>query len=79
MFSLNSTWINGLVNSGEAGDLRCHRAHYDVTVMTSLALSSASSDDKTHNWLLLKCYSFVSVCVCVCVWGGGGGGGGGDS
>ena len=27
-------WINGWVNSGEAGDLRCHRAHYDVTVMS---------------------------------------------
>ena len=26
-------WINGWVNSPEAGDLRRHRAHYDVTVM----------------------------------------------
>ena len=26
-------WINGWVNSREAGDLRRHRAHYDVTVM----------------------------------------------
>ena len=26
--------INGWVNNGEAGDLRCHRAHYDVTVIT---------------------------------------------
>ena len=26
-------WINGWVNNGEAGDLRHHRAHYDVTVM----------------------------------------------
>ena len=26
-------WINGWVNNGEAGDLRCHRAHYDVIVM----------------------------------------------
>ena len=33
MFSLISAWINGLVNNGEAGDLRRHRAHYDVTVM----------------------------------------------
>ena len=24
---------NGWVNTGEAGDLRRHRAHYDVTVM----------------------------------------------
>ena len=25
------TWINGIVNNREAGDLRRHRAHYDVT------------------------------------------------
>ena len=32
-FSLICDWINGWVNNGEAGDLRRHRAHYDVTVM----------------------------------------------
>ena len=26
-------WINDWVNIGEAGDLRRHRAHYDVIVM----------------------------------------------
>ena len=36
MFSLICVWINGWVNNGEAGDLRCHRGHYDVTVMPSL-------------------------------------------
>ena len=34
MFSLIFAWINGWVNNREAGDLRRHRAHYDVTVMT---------------------------------------------
>ena len=33
MFSLIYTRINGWVNNGEAGDLRHHRAHFDVTVM----------------------------------------------
>ena len=33
MSSWISTWINGQVNNHEAGDLRCHLAHYDVTVM----------------------------------------------
>ena len=33
MFSLIRDWINGWVNNREAGDLRRHRAHYDVTVM----------------------------------------------
>ena len=33
MFSLICARINGWVNNGEAGDLRRHRAHYDVGVM----------------------------------------------
>ena len=33
MFSLIYAWINGWVNNRKAGDLRRHRAHYDVTVM----------------------------------------------
>ena len=33
MFSLICSWINGCVNNGEAGDLRRHRAHYDVILM----------------------------------------------
>ena len=33
MFSLICAWLNGWVNNREAGDLRRHRAHYDVTVM----------------------------------------------
>ena len=33
MFSLICAWINGGVNNCEAGDLRRHRGHYDVTVM----------------------------------------------
>ena len=32
-FSLIYDWINGWVNNREAGDLRRHRAHYDVIVM----------------------------------------------
>ena len=37
MFSLIHDWINGWVNNREAGDLRCHCAHYDVTVMRSIS------------------------------------------
>ena len=33
MFSLNWAWTNGWVNNRDAGDLRRHCAHYDVTVM----------------------------------------------
>ena len=33
-FSLLSVWTNDWVNKWDAGDLRCHRAHYDVTVIS---------------------------------------------
>ena len=33
MFSLICTWMNGWVNNREAGDMRRHLAHYDVTTM----------------------------------------------
>ena len=33
MFSSICAWINGWVNNREAGDLRRHRTHYDVTVI----------------------------------------------
>ena len=35
MFSFICDWINGWVSSSEAGDLKHHRAHYDVIVMSS--------------------------------------------
>ena len=34
MFSLICAWINGWVNNSETGDLRRHRTHYYVIVMT---------------------------------------------
>ena len=33
IFSLICAWTNGWVNNREAGNLRRHRAHYDVTLM----------------------------------------------
>ena len=39
MFSLICVWVNGWINNGEAGDLRCYCAHYDVTVMTALTVT----------------------------------------
>ena len=34
MFSLICAWMNGGINNCEVGDLRRHRAHYDVFVMS---------------------------------------------
>ena len=31
-FSLICTWTNGWVNNHDAGDLRCHCSHFDITV-----------------------------------------------
>ena len=36
MFSLICVWIYDWVNNREVGDLRCYRAHYDVSVMQSV-------------------------------------------
>ena len=35
MFSLICAWTNGYANNQDAGDLRCHHANYDVTVMAT--------------------------------------------
>ena len=58
MFSLICPWLNGWVNNGEAGDLRRHRAHYDVTVMYicsipngwALASQPAAADSCLSLW-----------------------------
>ena len=39
MFSLIRAWTRGWVNNRDTGDLRRHRAHYDVTVMLVLLLN----------------------------------------
>ena len=57
MFSLICAWINGWVNNRDAGDLRRHRAHYDVTTMN---LPHSISKDKTEttitiNLLMITC------------------------
>ena len=44
MFSLICAWISSWVNNPEAGDLRRHRANYDVTVMI---LNRSTSDPDT--------------------------------
>ena len=53
MFSLICAWINGWVNNGEAGDLRRHRAHYDVNVMLQLYTITLASLIIHFLWLLM--------------------------
>ena len=42
MFSLICARINDWVNNREAGDLRCHRGHYDVIVMNTCSIHLTS-------------------------------------
>ena len=45
MFTLIGARINGLVNNGEADDLRRHRTHYDVIVMKYILVLIILSED----------------------------------
>ena len=51
MFSLICIWINSWVNNREAGDLRCYRAHYDVTVTADTTVLIDIGIDKWHSGL----------------------------
>ena len=51
MFSLICAWMNGWVHNREAGDLRRHRAHYDVIVMNfSLLALCATKRSALMQW-----------------------------
>ena len=66
MFSLICAWINGWVNNREAGDLRRHRAHYDVIVMLCEMSSIARGLNKMAailSTLIQKDFLFK-----LCIW-----------
>ena len=56
IFSLICAWLNGWVNNREAGDLRHHRAHYDVTVMVKK--ESYSSCSCVHLFVQISPYQW---------------------
>ena len=49
MFSLICTWTNSWGNNGNAGELRRHRAHYDVTVMNNDSAMRSGKHGIQHN------------------------------
>ena len=57
MFYLIWAWINGWANNREAGDLRRHRAHYDVIVMRVRFSRGAT---------YLTCLAWKGVCFKQC-------------
>ena len=56
MFSLICSWTNSWVNNHEAGDLRGHQAHYDVSVMGLHPLIK---------WCAVHCFSSVHCTQCI--------------
>ena len=48
MFSLICAWTNGWANNHDAGDLRCHRAHYDVILMLQGILYAISTVESLY-------------------------------
>ena len=54
-------WINGWVDNPEAGDLRRHRAHYDVIVMCLLSWMKIVMCCSKFNWNLLP-LAHLTIC-----------------
>ena len=63
MFSLICTWINGWVNNGEAGDLRRHRVHYDVTIMVCRD-HRYDFESNLISYMSVICIGFSSQRIC---------------
>ena len=67
MFSLICVWINVWVSNREAGDLRRHRAHYDVIVVCVSNLNTPTWRitawmGKMPNWRARICYDDFGDC-----------------
>ena len=60
MFSLICAWINGWINNWDAGDLRRHRAHYDITVTNTCAQSVCQCKYIVSQWMNVE---FVVKCI----------------
>ena len=63
MFSLMSAWLNGWVNNCEAGDLRCHHAHYDVSVMYNQSAAVYSSSTYYLHPKFNTRQLFIAICL----------------
>ena len=62
MFALICAWINGWANNRDIADLRCHHAHYDVTVMDIKILPDVLGTKFLKNCCMqLYIYSIVPV------------------
>ena len=60
MFSLICIWTNGWANNRDAGDLRCHCAHYDVTVMLTASIHCSFSTCDTCNYSEIYLFRIIT-------------------
>ena len=51
MFSLICAWLNGWVNNREVGDLRRHRARYDIIVMIKILSGNVYTRKSGVTWM----------------------------
>ena len=73
MFSLICARINGWVNNGEAGDLRCHWTHFDLIVMPMIltihyrviknVLESKQTLSITKSFTHNQCFIMITIIV----------------
>ena len=69
MFTLICAWINGWVNTREAGDLRRYRPDYDVIVMSMSHLLTILYADCVYQLLLaIKIVDFEDVVVSLVIY-----------
>ena len=61
MFSLICAWTNGCANNSEAGDLRCHPTHYDITVMCREMIFCQSIWIMNEHWNINLMYLFMEI------------------
>ena len=61
MFSLICAWTNTWVNNRDAGDLRCHRTAYDVTVLNLQLFTSFVNIHILHVRYLLMLHGCSSL------------------
>ena len=66
MFSLICAWSYGWANNQDAGDVRRHCAHYDVTVIWPVLASYQSAGNNFVYWILLQLWyarKFAVGCI----------------
>ena len=62
LFSLICTWTSGSVKNRDAGDLRRHRTHYDVTAMWHTVINTLPALSPVPDWSATYFTSCLTLC-----------------